>query len=57
MEKKYTEKLANGTVLDVKISVDIENFNEKDYNSVFSSFASCSHDFYLKELKSIINTD
>ena len=51
-EKEYNEKLQNGTEIKVKISAKIENFNENDYQDVFSSFAGYSRDFYLNELKS-----
>lgn len=55
--KDYIKKLPNNTELNIKISVEIKNFNKNDYRDMFGSFAQCSRDFYLKELKSIVNAD
>ena len=54
-EKEYNEKLQNGTEIKAKLSIKIENFNENDYQDVFSSFAGYSRDFYLNELKSVVD--
>lgn len=56
-EKEYNEKLPNGTEIKVKISITVDNFDKNDYQKVFGSFAGYSRDFYLNELKSVVDTD
>lgn len=55
--KKYERNFENGTTLNVTISVDIKNCDERDRTKMFSEFAQCSRDFYLNELKSIMRAD
>lgn len=53
--KQYGDQLKKGTAIEIKISLEVDNFNALDFEEMLSQIANNSHDFYLHAAKKIKN--
>lgn len=55
--KTYNTVLANGTAVEVAISVKVRDYNPDDRLDVYHELAQSSREFYCNELESALDTD